>query len=514
MAEERDTYACAQWLFLRALGLVYFLAFVSLGLEIHGLVGSRGILPVSAYLQSLTDSLPPDMAVAVAPSLVWFNSSDGFLSLLCWGGALAGLGVFLSVATTPLLVVAWLFYLSLVNVGQDFLSFQWDILLLEAGFLAIFWSPWQLLGPPWKGKLVLEPEPLTFKVGLYLFRWLLFRLMFLSGTCKLLSGDPAWRNFTALKYHYLTQPLPTPLAWLAERLPDWVQSFSVAAVFFIEIMVPLLFFMPRRLRLAGAALTALLQVLILLTGNYTFFNLLTLALCIPLLDDRVLTAVLPKKLRASIIGMPAAENNAQTKLGNVKLMVRRATVSILAAMVGLATLSQMSSLLPGVNFRDLPMATRRLFFGAQSLHIVNSYGLFAVMTTSRLEIQVEGSDDGVNWLPYVFKYKPGPLNRPPPIVAPMQPRLDWQMWFAALGSVEDNPWFFKFAERLLQASPEVVQLLKTDPFHGSSPKYLRAQLYDYRFATLPELQKTGNWWTRTPAGSYLQPVTLSNFEHQ
>lgn len=506
------TYVCTQWLFLRALGLVYFLAFVSLGLEINGLIGSRGILPVAAYLQSLTDALPPDMAVAVAPSLVWLNSSDGFLTFLCWAGALAGLCVFLSIGTAPLLVVAWVFYLSLVNVGQDFLSFQWDILLLEAGFLAIFWSPWQFLGPPWKGKLVLEPEPLTFKIGLYLYRWLLFRLMFLSGTCKLLSGDPAWRNFTALKYHYLTQPLPTPLAWLAEQLPDWCQSFSVGGVFLIEIMVPVLFFMPRRLRLIGAALTALLQVVILLTGNYTFFNVLTLALCIPLLDDRVITAVIPKRLRDVLIGTPVAEASGQSKLGNVKLTVRRAAVSLLVLLVGMSTLSQMS-LLPVGNFRELPIAARRLFFGAQSLHIVNSYGLFAVMTTRRLEIQVEGSDDGVHWLPYVFKYKPGPLNRPPPIVAPLQPRVDWQMWFAALGTVDENSWFFKFAERLLQASPEVLQLLESDPFHGKPPKYVRAELYDYRFTSFAELQKTGNWWARTPAGSYLQPVTLANFKN-
>ncbi len=510
MAEEKDAYVCTQWLFLRALGLIYFLAFVSLGLEIHGLLGSRGILPVSTYLTSLTDSLPPDMAVAIAPSLVWFNSSDGFLSFLCWGGALAGLGMFLSIATAPLLVVAWLFYLSLVNVGQDFLSFQWDILLLETGFLAIFWSPWQLLGPPWKGKLILEPQPWTFKVGLYLLRWLLFRLMFLSGTCKLLSGDETWRNFTALKFHYLTQPLPTPLAWLADQMPNWFQSFSVGAVFFIEIMVPVLFFMPRRLRLAGAALTALLQVVILLTGNYTFFNLLTLALCIPLLDDRALKSVLPARLRELIIGGQVAQSPSSAKLGTAKLAVRRAAVSLLAVMVGMATLSQMS-LLPVENLRSLPIAVRRLFFAAQSLHIVNSYGLFAVMTTRRLEIQVEGSNDGVTWLPYVFKYKPGPLDRPPPIVAPLQPRLDWQMWFAALGTVDENPWFFKFAERLLQASPDVVHLLETDPFYGKPPKLLRAELYEYKFSSFAELWNGGIWWKRTPAGSYMQPVSLSNF---
>ncbi len=511
MAEEKDTYVCTQWLFLRALGLIYSLAFVSLGLEIHGLVGSQGILPVSTYLTSLTDSLPPDMAVAIAPSLVWFNSSDGFLSFLCWGGALAGLGVFLSIATAPLLVVAWLFYLSLVNVGQDFLSFQWDILLLETGFLAIFWSPWQLLGPPWKGRLMLEPQPWTFKVGIYLLRWLLFRLMFLSGTCKLLSGDETWRNFTALKFHYLTQPLPTPLAWLADQMPNWFQSFSVGAVFFIEIMVPLLFFMPRPLRLAGAALTALLQVVILLTGNYTFFNLLTLALCIPLLDDRALKKMMPTKLRNAMIGVPVTEENTQAKHGTARVVVRRAAVSLLVVMVGMATLSQMS-LLPMENLRNMPIAVRRLIFGAQSLHIVNSYGLFAVMTTKRLEIQVEGSDDGVNWLPYVFKYKPGPLNRQPPIVAPLQPRLDWQMWFAALGIVDENPWFFKFAERLLQASPDVVHLLETDPFHGKPPKFLRAELFEYKFSDFGEMWKGGIWWTRTPAGSYMQPVSLSNFD--
>lgn len=497
-----------QWLFLRAMGIVYLCAFLSLGFQIDGLLGSKGILPAVQYIDALSASLPNGTHFLFVPTLVWLNSSDAFMQFLCWGGAIAALCVVLSFCTAPLLIVCWLFYLSLVNVGQDFLSFQWDILLLEAGFLAILWAPWQWTGPPWKNKLVLKPETKLFRAVLLLLRWLVFKLMFLSGAVKILSGDVTWRNFTALKYHYVTQPLPTPLAWLANQLPDWFQTACVAGVFITELCVPFLFFLPRKFRLVGAVLTMFLQIVILLTGNYTFFNLLTLTLCIPLLDDRAITGFFPKFLRAHLIEEIAPEG-AEPTLGPMKRNIRRVGVTASFVMVGFATIVQISGAFEG--FRAAPDLVRGLLAFVRPFHLVNSYGLFAVMTTTRPEISVEGSDDGVTWKHYTFRYKPGPLNRPPPIVAPFQPRLDWQMWFAALGPPSDSPWFFKFVYRLLDGSPDVVRLLEVDPFQGHPPKFIRAQLFDYRFTSMEEFQKTGNWWKRSPAGVFIPPLSKDNF---
>lgn len=502
------TYACTQWLFLRAMGIVYMCAFLSLGLQVDGLLGSKGILPAAQYIDLLSDSLPDGTHFLFVPTLVWLNSSDAFLQFLCWGGALAALCVVLSFCTAPFLIITWLFYLSLVNVGQDFLSFQWDILLLEAGFLAILWAPWQWIGPPWKNKLLLEPESKLFRAVLLLLRWLVFKLMFLSGAVKIMSGDLTWRNLTALKYHYVTQPLPTPLAWLANQLPDWFQTASVAGVFFIELCVPFLFFLPRKFRYVGAALTMFLQIVILLTGNYTFFNLLTLALCIPLLDDRVITRFFSQGLRARLIQEIVSES-AEPTIGPVMQHIRRVGVAASFVLVVFATVVQLSGAFEG--FRGAPELVRGLLAFVRPFHMVNSYGLFAVMTTTRPEISVEGSDDGVIWKSYTFSYKPGPLNRPPPIVAPFQPRLDWQMWFASLGSPSDSPWFFKFVHRLLEGSPDVVRLLEHDPFRGKPPKFVRANLFDYQFTSMEEFQKTGNWWKRSPAGVFIPPVSKDNF---
>lgn len=507
------THVCTRWVFLRLLGLIYFIAFLSLVPQVQGLIGSNGILPAAGYLRELAEYLTGaapaanNLASACnfqcfvhAPTLYWLCPTDGFLNFLCWGGLLASLGVMMSVCTAPLLIVAWAFYLSLVGIGQDFLSFQWDSLLLEAGFLAIFWADWEFLGAPWRAKPLLEAESKVFLAGLWLFRWLLFRLMFLSGAVKLLSGDVSWRNLTALQYHYLTQPLPTPLAWVANQLPLWFQSFSVAAVFFIELAVPFLFFFPRPFRLAGAILTAFLQVVILLTGNYTFFNLLTLSLCVVLLDDKLVMKVLPASLRHRLCREAVVETKVVT--AQWRTIVRTLAVALLAVFVGVASLSELSSTF--ANAGVLQEVTEY----AEAFHVVNTYGLFAVMTTTRPEIDVEGSDDGEHWQSYTFFFKPGPLNRPPPIVEPFQPRLDWQMWFAALGSVQDNPWFVMFVDRLLQGSPQVLSLLETNPFPAHPPKYIRAQMYLYKFTDFSELRSTGRWWKRELDGTYLPPVSL------
>jgi hypothetical protein len=355
------------------------------------------------------------------------------------------------------------------------MSYQWDALLLEAGFLAVF------LG--------------TEVVIVKLFRWLLCRLMFLSGAVKLLSGDPAWRHLAALPVHYQTQPLPTPLAWYFYQLPAWFHRISVGFVFFVELVVPLFVLAPRRIRLfAGLAIT-LLQLLIFLTGNYAFFNPLTITLCLFVLDDATLDHALPKRLLARI------RSHAHFARGPVWWRTLCGLVAVFVLFVsGFLMVGELS----GRHWAPAESVIRAV----GPFEIVNSYGLFAVMTTTRPEIIIEGSNDGTIWLPYEFRYKPGDLTRAPIWVQPHQPRLDWQMWFAALGNYQTDPWILNFLTRLLEGQPEVLNLMRHNPFPGAPPRYVRAMVYDYRFTTLAEKRASGDWWKRDVKQRYVPPVSL------
>ena len=495
---EPATYDLSRWVFLRLLGLVYFVAFLSLRVQILGLIGARGILRAASYLQ-LAWSQIGTQGYHVLPTLAWFSSSDASLKLLCSAGAALGLLIMLGVGTGPALVLAWASYLSIVSIGQNFLAYQWDLLLLEVGFLAIFLAPWRPLEAPW-----LKSSGRPSGVVLWLLRWLLFRLMFLSGSVKLLSGDPAWRNLTALQYHYWTQPIPTPLAWYAAQLPAWFQKASVAGVFAVELAVPFLLLMPRRLRRAGASLILAMQLMIAATGNYAFFNLLTIALCLLALDDALWRRLLPRRLAARIQPGEGPGEHDQPRRGSSS--AGRALRAALAAVLLVISVSEMlgtfgaSALIPG--FVDDFIAWESPFY------LANSYGLFAVMTTSRLEIEVEGSNDGQTWLPYEFKYKADDLARRPPWVAPHQPRLDWQMWFAALGTYKQNHWFASLLVRLLEGSPEVTALLAHNPFPDAPPRYIRATGYEYHFTDLNARRSTGNWWRRDLKGTYFPIAAL------
>jgi hypothetical protein len=320
----------------------------------------------------------------------------------------------------------------------------------------------------------------------WLYRWLLFRLMFSSGVVKLTSGDPTWRNLTALSYHYHTQPLPSPVAWYADKLPLGFQKASTLMTFAIELLVPFLIFLPRRARHLAAVGIIGLQLLIMLTGNYAFFNILTIALCVFLFDDADLSRL---KLRARRMSAPP----------------RRLMTAVTVLIIVLSLLQLSASLL-----NWLPGPAAPLLRLAQPFGIVNSYGLFAVMTTTRPEIVVQGSNDGQTWRDYEFRWKPGKLTRRPMWVAPYQPRLDWQMWFAALGSYQNNPWFINFMVRLLRGSPEVVALLREAPFPDRPPKYVRAELFEYGFTDAVTRSRTGAWWERQPRGLYLPPITLDD----
>jgi lipase maturation factor 1 len=438
--------------FLRALGAIYLIAFVSFGVQAIGLIGNRGIVPLREYVAALREAAG-GVVFHEAPMVFWWGWSDGAIRAVWILGAIAAAVAFSGRWQRVALGVCLVLWISVCVAGQDFLSFQWDILLSEAGFLALFAS--------------------HSRIVVWLFRWLIFRLMFFSGVVKLTSGDPTWRNLTAMHYHYETQPLPNPVAWYMDQLPMTVQKFSTAFTFFAELLLPLLFFAPKPVRRIAAGVTIALQLLILTTGNFTFFNWLAIALCMWLFIE-------PRERKRS--------------------KVERGLQDGLAAFIAITT---------GLLFLEvfgipLPPGGGAVLHAVAPLRIVNSYGLFAVMTTERPEIIVEGSNDGVNWAAYEFRYKPGDVHRAPPIVAPHQPRLDWQMWFAALGSYQQNRWFVNFVIRLLQGEPTVVRLLAYNPFPNAPPKYIRAQVFLYRFTTWG----SRDWWEREDRGLYLPPVSL------
>ena len=472
----KPTYFAASALFLRLLGLCYLAAFVSLWVQVDGLVGARGILPVGQFLDWIRAQTGGERYWLV-PTLCWFSSSNAFLHLLCGGGTLAALLLVAGLVPAASAAVAWLFYLSLAIAGQVFLEFQWDFLLLETGFLAIFLVPPQR----WRFGSGVAASPVAF----FLLRWLLFRLMFSSGWVKLSSGDATWRNLSALRFHYETQPLPPWTAWFMHQCPPWFQTVSTLFLFFVELAVPFLFFAPRRLRLFAFRATVLLQLLIAATGNYGIFNLLALALALLLVDDQ---SVPPSWRRA------AAAAAGPRRSWPKAVLVPVACVAIFASSIEFAGTLDRSLALP----RTIVAAARRL--GA--FRSFNRYGLFMVMTTERPEILIEGSDEGAAWRPYAFRWKPGDVARRPRFVAPHQPRLDWQMWFAALGSPEENPWLIQFLGRLLEGSPAIAELLASNPFPDHPPRYVRATLFDYRFTYAAERRRSGAWWRRRVIGPY------------
>ena len=480
---DTPTWFLTRRVFLFLLGLVYFLAFLSLWTQIEGLVGRDGILPAESYLTDAKTYWGSDRFWNL-PTLFWFHAGDGFLQAICLLGVGVSLCVMANWAVGLGLLVMWGFYLSLFNVAQPFLGFQWDTLLLETGFLALFLVPWRRN----KGK---SRQPPPSPIILFLFRFLLFRVVFTSGLVKIISQDPTWNDFTALYYHYETQPLPTWIGWYVHQLPHGFQEFSVACVFIIQLGVVFLIFGPRRIRYIGCAVLVFHEVLILLTGNYCFFNLLTIALCLLLLDDTVFSRWLPGNWKFS--------GQKEKKL--VSVWKKRLVTGMSVGALGICIMLYAVPLL--ITSGNYPSIYVAIANGIRPLHLFNSYGLFAVMTTSRPEIIILGSDDRENWFPYEFKWKPGNVANKPEFIAPHQPRLDWQMWFAALSNYERNPWLIQFMIRLLQGSPPVIDLLENNPYPENPPKYMQALVYDYRFSDSETRNRTGSWWNR----KLLRPYT-------
>lgn len=506
---RRPTYIWARRWFLRALGAIYLIAFVSLWVQADGLVGSNGMSPVNQFLPAVRGQVGPE-AYGLLPTLCWFNSSDAFLHFLCGSGVLCSLLLIFGIAPAVLLVVLFVLYLSLTIAGQVFFNFQWDVLLLETGFLSIFFAPWQL----WPRELLLWPRsppaagasPVS-RVGLFLLKLLLFKLMLMSGVVKLTSGDDSWWNLTALDYHYWSQPLPTVFGWWADKCPEWFKHFSVAFCLIGEIIVPFFIWAPRHLRLIAAGLLIFLQFAIAITGNYCFFNLLTIALCLLLIDDSVAAS-----LRRGGIRYPVASTATQRRGYNRRAVTER--LSTYGAIGVIIVTLPINAWLIFSAFKPLcrpPRALASLYERLEAFRIANGYGLFRVMTKDRCEIVLEGSSDGIDWLPYEFQWKPGEVKRLPGWCAPHQPRLDWQMWFAALGTPRENPWFVALIFRLLQGSHEVNGLLANNPFPHKPPRYVRAMFYRYRFTTVDELRQTGAWWKREELREYLPTLSLEQF---
>lgn len=464
-------YRTVSWLFLRVLALIYTAAFASMAVQILGLVGSNGILPIASHLSLLHETLG-NQAYWLYPTLFWLDASDTALVATCVAGILSGLAVLFDILTRWALIACYVLYLSVVSAGQDFTSFQWDMFLLESGFLAIFLCSGS-------------------KIIVFLYRWLLFRFMFLGGLVKVASGDESWANLTALTYHYETQPLPSPLAWYAHHLPFWVHKMSVVGVFAIELVVPFFVFLPKTFRVVAAWSFILLQGSIIATGNYNFFNLLTIALCLFLVDDKSITGLLG----------PGIVRNIQASAPNPRrAATMAATVLVLVVFLSNATMAWMS------NFRKPPSdMLYALMRATLSFGIANNYGPFAVMTTRRHEIVIQGSMNGREWFPYEFKYKPESLKKQPAWIIPHQPRLDWQMWFAALRPDQPPFWFYRLIKGLYEAQPSVISLFQNVPFSGQKPVYLRAELYRYRFSSSSQRGASGQFWTREYLGAYWPP---------
>jgi predicted DCC family thiol-disulfide oxidoreductase YuxK len=464
-------YDLVSFLFLRLFGLIYLAAFTSFGAQALGLIGSHGILPLAELVGAIEGQAGAERFF-VMPMLFWISASDFAVQAVCWAGAGFSLLLIFNVLPRLSLFLLYVLYLSLLYGGQTFMSFQWDTFLLEAGFLALLMN--------------FAQAP-----GIWLLRWLLFRFVFMSGVVKLLSADPNWWNLSALQYHFLTQPLPTPLAWYAAHLAPSVLRFATAGLFFVELALPFLIFCPRRLRFLAAFGILLLQGCILLTGNYNWFNLQTLLLCLLLFDDAALRTNLPQRFTKVL-----AERAQQQAPKTVSRLV-----GALGLLLVFLSLVQMDARFGG----SPPAAMREIVQLIEPMRLVSSYGLFAVMTTQREEIVIEGSQDGVEWREYEFRYKPGDVRRRPLWNIPHQPRLDWQMWFAALDDPRNVSWFPRFLERLLENEPAVTALLDKNPFADKRPQYIRAQFYDYTFASGEE-KSQGLWWRRRAAGPYFPEV--------
>ena len=486
-----------RWLFLRALGAIYFSAFFSLIFQIRGLIGPGGILPTSRYLLAVEQSLGNWHRVWYAPTLLWFSGGPLMLSALCWAGMLASLLLVLNLWPRGMLVICFVCFLSFVSPAQEFSGYQSDGMLLEAGFIAFFFAP-----PGFRpGLAPLHPAS---RASLFLLQWEWFRIYFESGVVKLLSGDPEWRNFTAMDEYYQNGPLPTWIGWYVQHLPHWFHAGTVYATLALELGLVWMLFLPRRWRIVCFCIVTPWQVGVILTANYTFLNYLVLAMGVLLLDDRFLLRVIAKKWRAQLtagVSRPESPLTPDLSSGKESLdrywrLMKLCASAVMLTWILYATTAELAWM-----FAKLPLPTSPVE-ALEPFRIANRYGLFAVMTRGRYEIEFQGSADGQTWIAYPFRYKPQKLNEPPRIYAPYQPRFDWNLWFASLGSWREYPIVPNTEVLLLSNDKDVLALFAGNPFPQQPPHQIRAVLWQYRFTTIAEKRTTGMWWRRQLLGLY------------
>jgi hypothetical protein len=459
----------SRFLLERALALIYLVAFIAAANQFVPLLGDHGLVPVAHFTQAVPFS--------ASPSLFFFASTDIAFRTAAWAGIALSCLVFSSypsrlgsLAAGAVWAALWVLYLSFVNVGQIFYGFGWETLLLEAGFLAIF-----------AGSGRREPNRLL----LWMWRWLTFRVMFGAGLIKL-RGDGCWRDLTCLDYYFETQPIPNPLSWYFHWLPPAVHHGGVLLNHFVELIVPFALFTPQ----PGAAIAGFLiiafQLVLIVSGNLSWLNWLTLALAISAIDDKWL----------SWIPIYRPELLPET---------RGHRIAVYALGVAVAALS----LGPVLNMLSPSQVMNTSF---EPLHLVNTYGAFGSITRGRREIVIEGTDepeltDRTVWREYEFRGKPGEVFRMSPQIAPYHLRLDWLMWFAAMDSPENHPWFTALLVKLLEGDPAMLSLMRTNPFPNRPPRVIRAEMFSYRFTTPEERRRTGQWWIRKPLGLYFPPVS-------
>jgi hypothetical protein len=489
-----------RWIFLRSLGLIFFSAFYPLVFQIHGLVGPNGILPAQVYLEAIAQSNFAGIRYWFAPTLLWISSGPHMLNALCWVGMLASLALAFNFWPRGMLVVCLVCYLSFIAAAQDFSSYQSDGMLLEAGFISIFLAP-SGFTPGWG-----EHSPPS-RASLFLLQWEWFRIYFESGLVKLASGDPQWRNLSAMDEYYQNGPLPTWIGWYAQQMPHWFHWASALGTLVLELVLVWMLFLPRRFRVVCFYITTLWQAGVILTANYTFLNYLVLALGFLLLDDQLLSPQLGKRFSPAAAPEVAKEasdaDELWARLRRHGSALKLALTSVVLTWIFYATTVQMLWILwPRLPFPASPVAALEPF------RIANRYGLFAVMTRGRYEIEFQGSNDGQNWTAYPFKYKPQELRSAPKLYAPYQPRFDWNLWFASLGTVRQNMFVVSAEERLLNNDPDVLALFAGNPFPGSPPKQVRAVLWQYWFTSFREKRLTGNWWKRQHLGIYAPTLAL------
>ncbi len=492
-----------RWLFLRALGGIYFSAFFSLVFQIRGLIGPNGILPAGAYLQAVAQSLGWWQRVWYAPTLVWWSSGGAMLSALCWVGMLASLFVVLNLWPRGMLVICFVCFLSFVAAAQDFSGYQSDGMLLEAGFIALFFAP-----AGWRPRLG-RGHPASY-ASLFLLQWEWFRIYFESGAVKLLSGDPEWRHFSAMDEYYQNGPLPTWIGWYVEHLPHWFHAATVGATLGLELVLVWMLFLPRRWRIVCFFIVTPWQIGVILTANYTFLNYLVLVLGVFLLDDRFLLGMLPARWTNRLTtgldpdeALAAASNGWGEMFQRRWKMVKLAGSAAILIWIGYATTAELVFMFWRAPLPTFPVAALEPF------RIANQYGLFAVMTRGRYEVEFQGSTDGTNWVAYPFRYKPQALNEAPRIYAPYQPRFDWNLWFASLGAWRDYPIVPNTEVRLLSNDKDVLALFAGNPFAREAPRQIRVLLWQYWFTTMKEKRETGMWWRRELRGLYAPTLELA-----